>query len=74
LGDSLSGKQIATTIFEYMNIPKYNPTIPEHLTLAEISVNTYGQRKEAIDKSFPEKTEEKRIYGLVINVTLGEII
>ena len=44
LGGFLLGKQIGTTIFEYMKVPQFDPTNPMHRKISEISHQAHRDR------------------------------
>jgi hypothetical protein len=45
LGGFLHGKQIGTTVFEFMNVPRFDPTNSNCLAIADISRKAHAQRE-----------------------------
>lgn len=65
LGGFLLGKQIGTTVFEYMNIPRFDAANGECLAIAEISRDVHAQRAGTKDKSLLSDDVEDRLAGHV---------
>lgn len=66
LGGFLLGKQIGTTIFEYMNVPKYNPRSSECNQIAEISKKEHKRRGKSTRVDYLDDTIENKLEALVI--------
>jgi hypothetical protein len=65
LGGFLLGKQIGTTIFEFMNVPPFDAASRECLAIAEISRSAHAQRTGARDKSHLSVGIEDQLAALV---------
>ena len=65
LGGFLHGKQIATTIFEFMRVPKFNPKNRDHLRLAQISLRAHKARAKSFSTSFLPRESEDELSELV---------
>ena len=65
LGGFLLGKQIGTSIFEYMNVPRYDAYKAECQGVAEVSRVQHGRRGRCTDNSFMEGALEDRLDALV---------
>uniref|UniRef100_A0A7V3N4D7 DNA methylase adenine-specific domain-containing protein n=1 Tax=candidate division CPR3 bacterium TaxID=2268181 RepID=A0A7V3N4D7_UNCC3 len=65
LGGFLLGKQIGTTIFEYMKVPKYDPKNDNFIQIAEISKKAHSVRAGTIIKEDLSQTEEENLKILV---------
>ena len=63
LGGFLLGKQIGTTIFEYMNLPKFDPNNTHCQNLAEISKRIHDRRKDTRNKKNPSDDDEKALLS-----------
>jgi hypothetical protein len=60
LGGFLHGKQIGTSIFEFMRVPRFEPRDPDHQRLAAISLEAHKERTGTHDGRLlcPELEEE----------------
>lgn len=65
LGGFLHGKQIATTVFEFMHVPKYDVNDTDHRRLTAISVAAHKQRAATLDTSFLAPEQEEELTALV---------
>jgi len=65
LGGFLLGKQIGTTIFEFMKVPKYDPQNEYCVKLAEISKKEHFIRKGTINKEGLSPIEEENLENLI---------
>ncbi|HEX3948227.1 MAG TPA: N-6 DNA methylase [Steroidobacteraceae bacterium] len=65
LGGFLHGKQIGTTIFEFMNVPQFNPTLSDHCRIAAISLAAHSERLTTPDTSFLAEDQEAELTALV---------
>ncbi|MFH1024573.1 MAG: N-6 DNA methylase [Planctomycetota bacterium] len=65
LGGFLLGKQIGTTIFEYMKIPRYDKNTSECRDIADISRQEHERRGTSTDNSFAADATENRLDDLV---------
>jgi len=65
LGGFLLGKQIGTTIFQYMNLPIYNTNIPECVEIAKISKSAHKIRLGSRDKNYLDIETEKALSHFV---------
>lgn len=65
LGGFLHGKQIATTIFEFMRVPKFDPNDSNHLRLAQISVEAQKARTKNFSTKLLSQENEKELTELV---------
>ena len=72
LGGFLLNKQIGTSIFEYANIPRFDPKNTAHLRIAEISGEAHAARKVQKTDALLQPTTEKELAHLVIQVTRGK--
>lgn len=65
LGGFLLGKQIGTTIFRYMGVPRYNAEVPDHRRLAEISMAAHEKRLGTGNKGYLSEKLERELEKLV---------
>ena len=65
LGGFLLGKQIGTTIFEYMHVPRYNVQDPDHQRLVEISMFAHRDRRGTKNKKLLDEDLEWELEQLV---------
>ena len=68
LGGFLHGKQIATTIFEFMRVPNFDPQDPNHIRLSEISLKAHKARGRAFSTAFLSLEEEAELSTLVRSI------
>jgi hypothetical protein len=68
LGGFLLGKQIGTTIFEYMKVPKYDSTNQTHQEIANISKEAHKIRRNQTVSIALEKETEDHLEELVIDI------
>jgi len=68
LGGFLLGKQIGTTIFEFMKVPKFNPGSNDFLKIAQISKEQHLDRKGSANKKTLDSALEKTLEGLIRGV------
>jgi hypothetical protein len=61
LGGFLHGKQIGTTVFEFMNVPRFDAANADCLAIAEISTEIHRQRRGTRSKSLLSSELEERI-------------
>jgi len=64
LGGFLHGKQIGTTVFEYMHVPSYEPQNRDHQRLVEISKMAHGERQSMRNKQLLSKPLESELKNL----------
>jgi hypothetical protein len=64
----LHGKQIATTIFEFMHVPKFDQTNEAHRQLAAISLAAHKSRAAAWTTDFLEPSQEDELTALVRSI------
>jgi hypothetical protein len=69
LGGFLLGKQIATSIFEYMKVPKFEPTNPLHIRIAEISKEAHKDRIASYSKDVLQNNIEEELSNLIMQIT-----
>ena len=69
LGGFLLGKQIGTTIFEYMKVPPFDPGRAECLEIAKTSLAMHDLRGRSKDSSFADEATESRLDELVKALT-----
>jgi len=73
LGGFLHGKQIATTIFEFMRVPRYDNTDANHRRLAAISLDEHRQRAGTLNTNLLEPpAREAELTELVRRIANGE--
>ncbi|HET7062618.1 MAG TPA: N-6 DNA methylase [Nitrosospira sp.] len=65
LGGFLHGKQIATTIFEFMRVPKFDPEDPNHVRISEISLQAHKTRTKNFSTKPLSEEYEKELAELV---------
>ncbi len=65
LGGFLLGKQIGTSIFEYMNVPQFNPDNDVSRLIAAISESAHADRDETRNISFLENEKEEELAEYV---------
>jgi hypothetical protein len=65
LGGFLHGKQIGTTIFEYMKVPQFDQNSEHCVAIAEISKHAHEQRHELRDPACLDEDTERRLSELV---------
>jgi len=65
LGGFLLGKQIGTTIFEYMKVPQFDPQNHICSKIAAISKSAHSHRNETKNKKYLESKIEKDLVKLV---------
>lgn len=68
LGGFLHGKQIGTTVFEYMYVPNYDAQNPNHQRLVEISRDVHKERQGIGNKKLLSKLLEGELERLVRKV------
>lgn len=68
LGGFLLGKQIGTTIFEYMKVPKFEPNGSDFLRISEISMDEHQNRGKTTNKETLSPIMEKTLEELVKKV------
>ena len=68
LGGFLLGKQIGTTIYEHMNVPRFYPNDDAHRCIVAISESAHAERHGAKDKAFLECEKEKELAEYVRKV------
>ena len=68
LGGFLHGKQIATTVFEFMHVPLFDNRDPEHQRLVEISLAALKQRAGGHDRKLLAEQHEQDLAALVHRV------
>jgi len=61
LAGFLLGKQIGTTVFEFMNVPQFDAANKDCLAIAEISRQVHAERQGTRNKGFPSKELEHRL-------------
>jgi SAM-dependent methyltransferase len=65
LGGFLHGKQIGTSVFEFMRVPRFDAQDPDHLQLAEISVQASRQRAGNRTSALLSAEREEELARLV---------
>lgn len=65
LGGFLHGKQIGTSVFEFMRVPRFDAQDPEHLQLAEISLQASRQRAGKRTSALLSAEREEELARLV---------
>lgn len=68
LGGFLHGKQIATTIFEFMHVPKFDQTNETHRQLAAISLAAHKSRAGTWTTDFLAPKQEDELTELVRSI------
>ncbi len=68
LGGFLLGKQIGTTIFEHMGVPKFDPQCDVCRAISTISENTHLERTGTHEKKYLQETIEKKLSEYVRKV------
>jgi hypothetical protein len=71
LGGFLHGKQIGTTIFEFMKVPRFDVKSVEHRRLAEVSLTAHKLRRNRVDAGYLSDELERELIGLVKRVSHG---
>jgi len=71
LSGFLLGKQIGTTIFEYMNVLKYNPRSSECKKIAEISKKEHKRRGKSTKIDYVDDSKENSLEALVKRLFLN---
>jgi hypothetical protein len=65
LGGFLHGKQIGTSIFEFMYVPQFDPRNPDHERLAAISLKAHKERTETQNRELLCGGMEEELTDLV---------
>ena len=65
LGGFMLGKQIGTTVFEYMNVPQYDEKNSYCQAIARISCEAHRQRLDTRDKTFLDESKETKLQQTV---------
>lgn len=65
LGGFLHGKQIGTSIFEFMRVPQFDPDDDDHQRLSVISQSAYKERKGTNISTTLNNTEEQELTDVV---------
>jgi hypothetical protein len=65
LGGFLLGKQIGTTIFEYMKVPKYDPQSSECKQIVAISKKEHERRGKSTKIDYIDGSLENKLETLV---------
>jgi GNAT superfamily N-acetyltransferase len=65
LGGFLHGKQIGTSVFEFMRVPSFDEQDPDHLQLAEISLQASRQRAGNRTSALLSAEREEELARLV---------
>jgi hypothetical protein len=68
LGGFLLGKQIGTTIFEYMHVPRYDDRDSDHQRMAKISANAHQERSGTKSNRHLSQEIERELEELVRKV------
>jgi hypothetical protein len=68
LGGFLNGKQIGTSIFEFMQVPLFAPDNPEHQRLSAISLEAHASRLGGRGTGPLDKVLEDELTQLVRSV------
>ena len=68
LGGFLISRQIGTAVFEYMGVPKYNPEIGLHKSVADISKKAHQRRLGLKSKEPLIESEEEELARLVAKI------
>ncbi|MBO0712350.1 MAG: N-6 DNA methylase, partial [Acetobacteraceae bacterium] len=68
LGGFLHAKQIATSIFEFMHVPRYDETDADHRRLAALSLAEHGRRAQALNTEYLAPDSESELADLVRRV------
>lgn len=71
LGGFLLGKQIGTTIFEFMKVPRFEPGNAQHQRLAEISIQAHEKRENQKNKELLHHDKEKELEELLSKIIGG---
>lgn len=72
LGGFLHGKQIGTSIFEFMHVPRFNQRSPSHQRLAAISHQAHERRHGTRNSATLPPEEEQELAGLVQTVASNQ--
>ena len=70
LGGFLLGKQIGTTIFEFMKVPQFDPDDEIHQLMAKISVEAHSSRKGTKTNDLLDISTENELEHLVKSALL----
>jgi hypothetical protein len=65
LGGFLLGKQIGTTVFRYMHVPRHNAHDPDHQRLVEISMTAHNERLGTKSRKYLSEKLEQELERLV---------
>ena len=68
LGGFLHGKQIGTSIFEFMRVPRFDPDNPDHRRLAAISSEAHRMRVGTRDGQLLSPALEEELVHLVRHI------
>jgi hypothetical protein len=68
LGGFLHGKQIATTLFEFMRVPKFDENNGDHRRLALISLAAHRERAGTLNTGFLPPEHEQELTALVRSI------
>lgn len=68
LGGFLLGKQIGTSIFEYMQLPPFNSSNESCTEISTISMESHNTRNGSSDSSLLGDIHEERLHDLVKNL------
>ena len=74
LGGFLHGKQIGTTVFEFMHVAKFKPRDPDHRRLAAIARAAHSERKGTRNKAALDKDAEQEIAQIVQRIAATDPI
>lgn len=72
LGGFLLGKQIGTTVLQFMHVPPFNPDQKEHQTLASISLEAHKRRQSGRTSRFLESAVEDELDDLVKRIASAD--
>lgn len=72
LGGFLHGKQIATTIFEFMQVPKFDENNEVHRRLALISLTAQKHRAGTLNADFLAQEHEEELTTLVRSIAVEQ--
>ena len=71
LGGFLHGKQIGTSIFEFMHVPHFDPGNTDHERLSAISIAAHKERNGMRTRETLDNKLEDELAGLVRRITLS---
>lgn len=71
LGGFLHGKQIGTSIFEFMKVPVYNPDNRDHQRLVEISMDAHRTRRNTRNKRLLNEALEEELKEIVHRIAMA---